>query len=149
MDNRITARHAIERLLYDYCSGIDTGDFESTARLFGDDGLYGLVGSGAARGAAQVLSMMRASVRTYDGVPRTRHVVTNVCIDVSDDAESGTARSYVQVVHQAPGGPLGPIVVGTYLDRVHRVNGAWRFAERRMLLELTGDLTTHLNDGFL
>lgn len=139
----------IERLLYDYCHGIDTGDFEATAALFGTAGLYGLVGAGAARGAPQVLASMRASIRTYDGVPRTRHVVTNVVIDVDDDGLSGTARSYVQVLHQAPGGSLGPIVAGTYLDRAHCVDGAWQFAERRMQLELIGDLSTHLNAGFL
>lgn len=141
-------RRAIERLLYDYCFGIDSGNFAATAALFGDDGLYGLVGGAAARGSGQVLAMMQASVRTYDGVPRTRHVVTNVCIDVDDD-EHGTARSYVQVVHQPPEGPVGPIVVGTYLDRVHRVHDQWLFAERRMHLELVGDLSTHLNAGFL
>lgn len=143
------ARHAIERLLYDYCYGIDSGDFAFTAALFGDDGLYGLVGGAAASGSAQVLGTMQASVRTYDGVPRTRHVVTNVCIDVDDDGEHGSVRSYVQVVHQPPGGAVGPIVVGTYLDRVHLVDGCWLFAERRMHLELVGDLRTHLNDGFL
>lgn len=143
------ARRAIERLLYDYCFGIDSGDFAGTAELFGEDGLYGLVGGAAARGSAQVLGMLRSSVRTYDGVPRTRHIVTNVCINVDDHAAKGTARSYVQVVHQAPGGPVGPIVVGTYLDTVHCLNGRWMFAERRMHLELVGDLRTHLNDGFL
>ena len=144
------ARRAIERLLFDYCDGIDRGDFEQTAALFGTDGLYGLVGAGAARGGAQVLAQMRASVRTYDGVPRTRHVVTNVCIDVDDGNESGTARSYVQVIHQPPGGgDIRPIVVGTYIDRVHVVDGVWQFAERRMHLELIGDLSTHLNPGIM
>ena len=52
------ARRKIERLLYDYCFGIDSGDFASTAALFGDDGLYGLVGGPAARGSAQVLGMI-------------------------------------------------------------------------------------------
>lgn len=151
-------RRAIERLLYDYCFGIDSGDFGLTASLFGDDGQYGLVGGPSARGAAQILGMLQASVRTYDGVPRTRHVVTNVCIDRADghadgddgdDGDHATVRSYVQVVHQAPEGPLGPIVVGTYFDRVHRVGRRWLFAERRMHLELVGDLHTHLNAGFL
>lgn len=143
-------RDAIERLLYEYCHGIDTGDFAATAALFGVDGLYGLLGSSsAARGSAQVLAMMRASVRTYEGVPRTRHVVTNVCIDIDPDGTSASARSYVQVIHQPPGGAIGPIVVGTYLDRLQVVDGAWQFRERRMQLELTGDLSTHLQPGFL
>ena len=147
------ARRAIERLLYDYCFGIDTGDFAFTAGLFGEDGQYGLVGGPSARGSAQVLGMLQASVRRYDGVPRTRHIVTNVCIDMEDkpDTDDGlaTVRSYIQVVHQPPDGAVRSIVVGTYFDRVHRVDDRWLFAERRMQLELVGDLRTHLNEGFL
>jgi 3-phenylpropionate/cinnamic acid dioxygenase small subunit len=138
-------REGIERLLYAYSDTLDRGDFEATAALFGDAGLYGLVGSGAARGAHQVLATMRGSVRTYDGVPRTRHVVTNVVIDVDSDQTSGNARSYVTVMHQAPQHPLAPVVAGTYFDRVHIVDGAWQFAERRMHIELVGDTSTHLN----
>ncbi len=139
-------REGIERLLYAYSDTIDRGDFESTAKLFGTEGLYGLVGAGAAKGAEQVLATFRSTVRTYDGVPRTRHVVTNVVIDV-DDETTGRARSYVSVMHQAPGGPLAPIVAGTYHDRVHCVNGDWLFAERRMIIELVGDLSTHLKSN--
>ena len=143
------ARLEIERLLMDYCWGIDTGDFAFTSALFGEAGLYGLVGAGAARGAQQVLGMFQASVRTYDGVPRTRHVITNIVIDVADDAQTGTARCYVQVIHQPPGEEIRPIVVGTYLDSVHRVGDHWEFAERRMHLELVGNLESHLQPGFL
>ncbi len=140
-------REGIERLLYAYSDTIDRGDFESTAKLFGSDGLYGLVDAGAAKGADQVLATMRGTVRTYDGVPRTRHVVTNVVIDVDAGLTSGRARSYVNVVHQAPGQPLASIVAGTYHDRVHLVDGEWQFAERRMLIELVGDLSTHLKNS--
>lgn len=143
------AREGIERLLTAYCWGIDTGNFESTAALFGEDGLYGLVDAGAARGADQVLGMFRASVRTYDGVPRTRHVITNLVIDVDHGGTTGSARCYVQVIHQPPGEEIRPIVVGTYLDRVHLVGDEWQFAERRMHLELVGNLTSHLQPGFL
>ena len=144
-------REAMERVLFEYCDGIDRGDFARTAALFGTDGIYGLVDArSVARGSEQVLAQFLGSVRTYDGVPRTRHVVTNVVIDVADDQVSGTARSYVQVLHQPPGGgPIGPIVVGSYYDRLHIVDDAWQFAERRMHLELVGDLSTHLQPGIL
>jgi 3-phenylpropionate/cinnamic acid dioxygenase small subunit len=80
----------------------------------------------------------------YDGVPRTRHIVTNIVIDLNDDQITAQCRSYVQVLHQAPGGVLGPVAAGTYIDRVYLTNGSWKFAERRMLLELIGDMSTHL-----
>ena len=143
------SREAIQRLLYAYSDTIDRGDFEATALLFGDDGLYGMVGSAAAQGAQQVLATFQRSVRLYDGVPRTRHIVTNVVIDVEPGATSGTARSYVNVLHQPPDSPLIPIAAGTYHDRVHLVDGQWLFAERRMHIELVGDMTTHLTRGRL
>ncbi len=138
------AREAIERLLFAYCDGIDRGNLAATAELFGIDGLYGQIDGPAACGAAQVLAAMQRSVRMYDGVPRTRHIVTNIVIDINDDQISAQSRSYVQVLHQAPGGELGPIAVGTYIDRVHLSGGSWKFAERRMMLELIGDMGTHL-----
>ena len=143
------SREAIQRLLYAYSDTIDRGDFEATALLFGDDGLYGMVGSAAAQGAQQVLATFQRSVRLYDGVPRTRHIVTNVVIDVEPGATSGTARSYVNVLHQPNDSPLIPIAAGTYHDRVHLVDGQWLFAERRMHIELVGDMTTHLTRGRL
>ena len=143
----IPAREGIERLLYAYSDTIDRGQLEATAALFGTDGLYGLVGAGAAKGAQQVLHTFRSNVQLYDGVPRTRHVVTNVVIDVDADGMSGTARSYVQVLHQAPGCALAPVVAGTYHDRVHLVEGEWQFAERRMIIELVGDMSTHLKQN--
>ena len=140
----MNSREGIERLLFAYSDTIDRGDFESTALLFGSDGLYGLVGSAAAKGSDQVLATFQRNVRLYEGVPRTRHVVTNVVIDVDDGEASATVQSYVHVLHQAPDGQLAPIAAGTYHDRVHLVDGQWQFAERRMHIELVGDMTTHL-----
>ncbi len=140
----MTAREGIERLLFAYCDGIDRGDLVATSELFGTDGLYGQVDGPAACGASQVLAAMQYSVHLYDGVPRTRHIVTNIVIDLNDDQITAQCRSYVQVLHQAPGGVLGPVAAGTYIDRVYLTNGSWKFAERRMLLELIGDMSTHL-----
>ena len=42
-----------------------------------------------------------------------------------------------------------PWKLGTYIDRVHVVDGVWQFAERRMHIELVGDMTTHLTRGKL
>lgn len=138
------AREGIERLLYRYSTTLDRGDLESCAALFGGAGLYGLVGGAAASGAQQVLATMHSTIRMYSGVPRTRHLVTNVIINVGEDLISGSAESYVQVLHQALGGRLAPVVAGTYFDRVHLVSGEWQFAERRMQIELVGDVSTHL-----
>lgn len=137
-------REGVRHLLFAYSEGVDSGRFEDVADLFGDAGLYGEVDGPAARGREQVFAAMRGNVRLYEGVPRTRHVVSNIVIDVDDSGESARCRSYVQVVHQPPGGQIATIVAGTYHDIVVRESGVWKFAERRMHLELIGDLSTHL-----
>ena len=139
----MTDREAIHRLLHAYSDTIDRGDFVATGELFAPEGVYGIAGrSRAAVGPAAVAAAL-GDVRLYDGVPRTRHIVSNVDIDLADDARSATVQSYVHVLHQAPGGPIVTIAAGTYHDRVHLVEGGWRFAERRMHIELVGDMSTH------
>ena len=140
----VAARELIERLLYEYSASVDGGDFATTADLFGETGLYGMVGAGAACGSQQVLQVLAGNVRLYDGRPRTRHIVTNIVVDLAPDELSATVRSYIHMIHQPPDGLLAPLVAGTYHDRVHYVNGRWLFAERRMHIELAGDLSTHL-----
>lgn len=138
-------REAVTRLLYAYSDGVDSGRFEDVAALFGDSGLYGEVDGPAACGKEQVLAAMRRNVRVYDGVPRTRHVVTNIVVDFETSGTRAQCRSYVQVLHQAPGGAISTIVAGTYHDVVECSGNGWRFVERRMDLELIGNLSTHLN----
>ncbi len=142
--NDAQIQEGVRRLLFAYSEGVDSGRFEDVADLFGDGGIYGEVDGPAARGRGQVLAAMKGNVRVYDGVPRTRHVVSNVVIDIDGSGESARCRSYVQVVHQPPGGEISTIVAGTYHDVVVRDGDSWKFAERRMHLELIGDLSTHL-----
>ena len=52
------------------------------------------------------------------------------------------------VFQAAPGLPLQPIITGSYLDRFEKVDGQWRFSERRELVGQTGDLSAHLLQRF-
>ena len=40
--------------------------------------------------------------------------------------------------------PLAPVIAGDYLDRFAKVDGTWRFTERRIGNDLFGDLSDHL-----
>lgn len=138
-------REEVYRLLTSYCAGIDEGRLDDVADLFGADGAYGPYKGHGVVGSAAVRELLHKTVMLYDGVPRTRHMITNVQIDINADGVSGTCKSYVQVLHQAPGGPLHPVVAGTYHDKVHIVDGRWLFAERLMEMQLIGDLSTHVH----
>jgi 3-phenylpropionate/cinnamic acid dioxygenase small subunit len=140
------ARAAIEALIFTYAERLDAGDLAGVAALFHGATYRGAQG-GEYRGDAAVLAVLTSRVMLYDGVPRTRHVTTNVVIDLDLPADGATARSYFTVIQAADGLPLQPIVAGRYHDRFARDAGAWRFADRLIFVDLLGDLSRHLRTG--
>lgn len=89
--------------------------------------------------------MYDAATRIYDdGTPRTRHVTTNVAVEVDDAAGTATAHAYYTVFQQTDELALQPIIAGRYHDTFHRVAGQWCFDTREMFVDLTGDLSHHL-----
>ena len=144
-----TRADAIEALIYTYAERIDLADLDGVGALFahgpfigesaeGED--YALSGEALAKG-------LRGAIRLYEGNPRTKHLTTNVAVEVDEDAGTGLARSYFVVLQQTPELPLQPIVGGRYRDRFERVDGVWRFAERRVRTDHMGDLSAHLRAG--
>ena len=81
---------SIENLIARYAELVDAGDFGGLGELFAD-GVFGGEGDAVVRGREAVEKIFRAMVRVYeDGTPRTKHVTTNIRIEVDDDA--GTAE---------------------------------------------------------
>jgi len=97
-------------------------------------------------GSAEVVEYHRSNCLLYDGSPQTRHVTTNIEIDVADDAQTARGRSYVTVYQALPDFPLQAIFVGGYIDEFVKVDGAWRFSERQAVPYLVGDLSRHARE---
>jgi 3-phenylpropionate/cinnamic acid dioxygenase small subunit len=138
--------HAISTLLTRYAELIDAGKFAEAALMF-EHSTYAVVRdqgdvSVSYEGADQVLEFFSGTIIHPDGTPRTRHLVTNISIDL--DGDRATARSYVTVLQQTEVLPLQPIASGRYLDRLERVGGEWRFAERVVTGFLLGDRSQHV-----
>jgi ketosteroid isomerase-like protein len=134
-------RTAIEALIYGYAERIDAGDLAGVAAYFAE-ATYRSAQGGEYRGAAAVGEVLERVVILYDGVPRTKHGTTNLVIELAGD--TAAARSYFSVLQGAPGVPLQTIVAGRYHDRFVRADGAWRFADRLIFMDLIGDLSDHL-----
>ena len=134
----------IENLVYLYAERIDRGDLAGVAELF----RHGRIQAGPGvvfEGADEVRRMYDGATRLYDdGTPRTKHVTTNVQVDVDEEAGSGAARSYYTVFQQTDELPLQPIIAGRYHDTFHLVDGEWWFDTREMFVDLAGDLSHHL-----
>ncbi len=138
------AHHQIQNLVHRYAELIDLGDFDALGSLLGEAEVGSGEHPGALTGAGAVREMFTSTTRRYeDGTPRTKHVTTNLIVEVDDDEASATCRSYFTVLQAVPGLPLQPIVAGRYHDRFVRRDGAWRFAERRFFIDLVGDVSRH------
>jgi 3-phenylpropionate/cinnamic acid dioxygenase small subunit len=126
----------IANLVYRYADLVDAGQFEEVGAMFRNGTYATLSGDQIAKG-------IRSAVISYaDGTPRTRHVTTNLSINIDGSA---AAASSTFVVHQAaPGLALQVIVIGRYDDRFECVDGAWRFTERSIRMDLIGDMSHHL-----
>jgi 3-phenylpropionate/cinnamic acid dioxygenase small subunit len=142
----MSARNAIENLLYSYAEHIDAGDLESLAELFADGEITNESGGAVRRGREEVLGMYRAVTRIYPetGTPRTRHVTTNVIVEADEERGTAASRSYYTVFQQTPELPLQSIIAGHYHDTFTRIDGEWRFSSRRIFCDLLGDLSHHL-----
>jgi hypothetical protein len=102
-------------------------------------------GSATLTGRDRVLRLYETTTRRYeDGTPRTKHLTTNLIIEVDEEAGTATARSYWMVFQAVPGLPLQPILTGRYHDTFGRRGSAWRFTARRFLVDLVGDVSHHL-----
>jgi SnoaL-like domain len=140
---------AIQNLIYRYCDRIDRGDFTGLAQLFEHAQLHVPALPQPLTGVAAIAALYAKFTRLYPecGTPKTRHVTSNVIIE-PDGADAARAQSYI-LVHQATAAlPLQPIIGGRYCDRFERVAGAWRFTERRMEIDLFGNLSAHLLQQF-
>ena len=142
----MTDRDAITALLFRYAEHMDAGDFAGVADLFRHARIRVGPGAGDYLDATAMLKLWEQTVIRYpDGTPRTKHVTTNVIVDVDPDARRATSRSYYTVFQQVEGGPLQPIIAGRYHDAFEQVDGEWRFIERDYtLVDLVGDLSQHL-----
>lgn len=139
-------RNEILRLMNEYCYSVDRGDLEAFAALFGH-GSFEIIGDpgGPLEGSEAVLGMLR-NVTLYDGKTHTKHVMSNVQIDVDEANASARAQSYITLFQALPDFPLQPIFIGHYFDDFERVDGRWRFRRRRISPDLIGDLSRHRAD---
>jgi hypothetical protein len=141
-----SAGEAISALIYTYAERIDAGDFAGIGEVFGSATLTFEGFGDAISGSDAVEALYLRTTRRYeDGTPRTKHVMTNVIVDVADDGVSASSRSYFTVLQAVPDAlTLQPIIAGRYHNRYEYTEGNWRFSAVHIIIDLMGNLAHHM-----
>ena len=97
-------------------------------------------------GSALMQEQMETWTRRFpdNGTPHTKHVTTNLIIEVDLDGTTAKARSYYTVFQQTPDLPMQPIIAGRYHDEFAVIDDVWTFTKRHYINELFGNLSQHL-----
>lgn len=139
-------RERIRALTYEYTFRLDRGDFAGVAELLAA-GQLRMEARGmdetAIRGAAAIESFYANQVVTYDGDPRTRHLITNHVVEIDADGDHARGECYFTVLQAVPRRPAGIVVVGRYHDRFERHDGEWRFVEKVIEVDYLGPIGEH------
>jgi hypothetical protein len=131
----------IENAMATYAELVDSGDFEGVGELL-SSAEFSLNGAEPARGKAEIVALTKDSLRLHDdGTPRTKHLITNISIEVDDAARTATAKSYFTVLQQATDFPLQPIASGRYRDQFQADDDGWHFTARSAFIDLVGDVS--------
>jgi ketosteroid isomerase-like protein len=131
---RLEIERACEQLIYGYLRALDGGDPDSVAECFAEQGA--LARPMQPDQIIQGREAIRASMRSRPKALVTRHLATNVVIDVaSPDAASGYSTLLMIGCTPAEGAKApyesaGPLYFGEFRDRFVRVAGEWKFLER-------------------
>ena len=135
---------AVTELLYRYAELIDAGDFDGVGVLL-SRATFGGTGKQGASGEENIAKLFAATTRRYPehgNTPRTRHLVLNPIVELTGDA--AVSRSTFCVMQDTESVPMQPIVVGRYFDTFGRDGSGWYFTERKVEIQMIGDVSAHL-----
>jgi 3-phenylpropionate/cinnamic acid dioxygenase small subunit len=139
------SHHAIEKLIYGYARSVDLAQWDELGQLF----TYGQVRTNSndevTKGGEAVAALWASVNKVHeDGTLRTRHLITNVDIDVDEEAGKATALSTFMVFQGTANVALQPIAGGSYRDTFRRQGHTWWFEEKFIEVALVGDVSDHL-----
>ncbi len=126
-------RRACEALSIAYARAVDFRDYDTVPELFTEDGVLDTTETMEGRKAIAARMMGRPDEL------RSRHVLTNIFIDVLSPTEARGISYLTLYRHVGPeslkGEPVpfdGPAAVGHYEDRFEKTGEGWRIRRRKL-----------------
>ncbi len=137
---RIEIERACERVVYAYSRALDLGDMSGAADVWAENGAGAL--PMAPDKVIQGREAIRAALLTRPKTLLTKHLASDVMIDVVSRDEAG-GLSYLTMISTTPPGDAaaphvsaGPIYFGEIRDRFVRESGEWKILERRGSIQM-------------
>ena len=135
----------ITALVNSYALLLDGGDVDAVAALFAHSTWRSEPEGHVLRGVEEIRPVYE-QLTSHEGSPRTKHLLTNLTVDVEPEATTASAHCYWTVLQNIePGRPINVILSGQYTDTFEKIDGAWRFADRLITVDLTGDASAHVD----
>jgi hypothetical protein len=157
--DRAKATEDIRRVILTYPECIDRGNLKGVADLLTGVKMCNSNGILAPEvpeeeiptlSAEDVLRNYSSGVIFYDdGLPHTKHVITNIDIWFSDDGRKANSRSFYQVLQGMDDFPLQVIITGRYEDTYELEGSQWKLRIRREYADMVGDLSRHVRPEVL
>ncbi len=133
-NDRLQIELACQRLVHVYLRALDAGDPDGVADCFAELGMLARPMQPDQR--IEGREAIRASMRARPKGLVTRHLATNVIVDVAS-AEAASGISSLTMIGCTPGEgarppfeSAGPVYFGEFRDRFIRVGSEWKFLER-------------------
>ena len=128
----------IQQLYARYSDAIMRNDIETFGSGWSDEGYWFLLGN-EYRGKKAIVEAYSNSVRGTDFI---MHLAISPLLAI--DGDKARVRSQVQeIIHFTGGGSM--LILGNYNDELHKVDGQWLFADRRISLRYSGSF--HMDDN--
>lgn len=121
---RQRVEHACTALCTDFARALDFTDQDHFLELFTEDAV--LVYRDRCEGQLEIARFVGSRARDIT----TRHLVSNVWIDVLD-ASQARGLSYCTLYAGTTGGAPTAVAIGHAQDRYRLVDGVWKFARRQ------------------
>ena len=136
----IEIERACERIIYAYSRALDLGDMSAAADFFAENGSFARPMT--PKVVVQGREAIRAALLTRPKDLLTKHLATNVMIDVLGRDEA-RGHSYLTMISttppagtEAPYVSAGPVYFCEFADRFVRERGEWKILERRGTIQM-------------
>jgi 3-phenylpropionate/cinnamic acid dioxygenase small subunit len=128
-------REQILDLMSAYNWVLDAHDFDAWADCFSPDGVFeGVLDTFRVHTQKDEFIASVAGLESQQ-MPRMRHFVSNILIDIDDEKQSAASRCFAFVAGTPDAGPSSIALVGEYHDNLVKVDGQWLFSRRRIIAD--------------